>query len=368
MSKVGSKENENKENQNTPLLQTPQKDPPPRPSQRSESKGLSIGVRNQGLKLKYPYLEHQRTTTDSLCAILFICCTIVWAFTSIVGLFAGNLNNFMQPYDQSGNPCGRSLEGTQKYPFLYLTTLDPTKWAKNNVCVKQCPEAENSKIECFATKNITDCNRDIKILSTTLVMNRFCYPDGQKLEDEVAGEVNTKPTNKSFLDFSDSWLTILMAFLLTVIISCLFLLSVRLCSLITIYSIAVSLIVVMVILGIFFMKQFSKGKEVQFSTGNMYTWFLLGTAVCWLFGIFFGIFFFCFFLDNVKISAKVLEISGYYLSENKIALLLPILSSVVFVVYQFYYFIAGTYLFTIGYTEAQEGLPFGKIKWSKVMW
>lgn len=293
--------------------------------------------------------------------------TVLFIFASLVGLFAGNLQNLMQPYDEFGTACGRASSKASNYPFLFLTTLDPKKWGENNVCVKECPEKDGVKIDCLPNKRVRDCNRDIKTVSTTLYMGRFCYPDGETLEDEIKKETAKQSGKQGFVDIKNSWILILIAFILSIIFGVLFLYSVRLCAATTITVIALSLIAVMVLLGMYFMRQFSRGNEMQFKTNDPYTWFLFATAICWLFAVIFGIVFFCFVYDKVKVSAKVMEISSFYLTENKKSLIIPVINAIVFLLYLTYYIIAGAYLATIGTPHVKEGVPFGTIEWTATL-
>lgn len=331
-----------------------------------ENPYLSIGVDNQKYKIKYPIQEEVRERTDTICQITFLLVTIVFIFISLVGLFAGNLNNLMQPYDEYGNACGRVP--VQDYPYLYLTTLDPKKWTKNNVCVKTCPEENGVDLDCFHNKRVKDCNSDIKVFSSTIYMGRFCYPDGETLEDEAKKKAakHSDTGQQGFVDMKNSWILVLTAYFLAIIFGIIFLYSIRACAATTITVIAISLVVILMLLGMYFMRQFSRGNEMQFKTNDPYTWFLLATAICWLFSIIFGIVFFCFVYDRVKISAKVLEISSFYLIENKSAFLLPVITCTLFIFYLIYYIVSAAFLSTIGTSVPSDKVPFGKIEVSGI--
>jgi hypothetical protein len=65
------------------------------------------------------------------------------------GFAKGDLKNLYQPYDSSGNPCGKAAAAD--FPILYFN--DPSNTLTDfNACIKACPTEDTSKLDCLANK------------------------------------------------------------------------------------------------------------------------------------------------------------------------------------------------------------------------
>lgn len=91
--------------------------------------------------------KKERTCTDIACAILFILCTLGGIIAAIYGIKTGDLSKMAQPYDQDGNACGRGK--AKDFPLLFYNSPKPQNLSKENICIKDCPKNEESKIECL---------------------------------------------------------------------------------------------------------------------------------------------------------------------------------------------------------------------------
>lgn len=113
-----------------------------------------------------PELAHgpieNRTITDPICCLIFLCAVIAAFIIAFVGFGRGNPKLLAVPYDPDGRSCGIDLPD---HPYIYFVT-PTTGYLNRTTCVKSCPVYQNEtqreamNLDCVTNKIVLSCNRN----------------------------------------------------------------------------------------------------------------------------------------------------------------------------------------------------------------
>lgn len=279
----------------------------------------------------------------------------------------------MRPYDESGNQCGEKGSPVEEYPYLYFKNMTKEEWNKNNACVKECPKSPKEKVLCYPHGNIVNCTENLEPRESALFADRFCYPV-EVIEDKKAEAKNAakkagisnnlidQTNQQAYYDVIHSWRVMLVAIVLTVGFCFLLLYMMRTCASLVIKICLIGMVVMMALLGYLLFRtwrSFSNGESVNTDTGKF---FLIAAIVVWSIAAIF-LCACCCFWPNIASSSKVIKISSQYLTANGRVLMVPIIFTILLIIFFAYFAFSGMYLFTVGITKHQSKYPFGEIKW-----
>lgn len=320
---------------------------------------------------KYPA---DRSLTDILCCIIFLAATGFSIFLAVYGFSKGNLSNIMQPYDSSGNPCG--VGEAADFKFLYLTSVNPTKWTDLNACVKKCPETEEEEIECKTNEQVTDCG-SLPKKKTYLFGSRFCISTAAAKE-EASGETEGAQAAAKFSfgssfetfqkeaygDVVDSWKIFLVSVVIAILISLLYLFLLETCAAAILYTIIIAMIVSLGLLGWMFWGNYQDLQKDDDPKNDNEKFYMVLAIVTWVIS---GILVLCFccFYSQISLAAKIIEATADYITDYARIILVPIVAMIILVVYLSWWLYSGAYLFSIGTLEYNGKYPWGEVKWDK---
>jgi len=116
-----------------------------------------------------------------MCLLLFLANCGAMFYCAHMGFTKGDLGKLFSPLDGDEHFCGHE-PGYEDYPHLYITyfdTLNVFTNLKTGVCVKECPDKGDAKIDCKATSYVRNCNDDeiIKNIYNTNSLADYCFPE-----------------------------------------------------------------------------------------------------------------------------------------------------------------------------------------------
>lgn len=315
------------------------------------------------------YPTKSRSCTDCLCAILFLLFSIASVGVAIYGFGKGDLQNIVQPYDSSGNPCGRNQ--TKAYPYLYLQTTNPLTWAKTTACIKACPTTPNDQLECHTNNEVSNCN-DLEVKETYTFAKRFCWPKlgAMNISANAHGAWKKLGQEEAYGDIMDSWRVLLISFGVAFILSLLYLFLLEQCAVVIIALVIVLFIAGLTFLGYFFHKAYLdlKAKSINHDDPSK-TYLYLAYGVWIVEGIF--LILFCCLWSRLKLAGRIIQATADYLTDVKRVIFIPILFNFCLLVYLAWWMYSGAHIFSIGENRYDPGSIWGEMKWTpfiKVLW
>jgi hypothetical protein len=128
----------------------------------------------------------------------------VLGYIAFVAFNTGNPKYLAYPFDSEGKQC--KLEpGYEDYPYIFISA-DLASASPIFVCVKECPAAANSTIECAGTIG-QNCTSKVELYATKPLVT-YCMPED--LAQEVVGKLVTDilsiaPLQGYFSDVYMAW-------------------------------------------------------------------------------------------------------------------------------------------------------------------
>lgn len=306
---------------------------------------------------KYP--KKPRSCTDILCCLIFLLATVASIVAAIYGLSKGNTDNILQPFDSSGNACGRGE--LVEYQYLYFNEVTMTDWTKKNACVKSCPIADDTKIDCFKNKEVTDCG-DLKSKASYAFADRFCWPKNQAMAEKVKTGFQKLFKQEAFGDVMDSWKILLFCFVIAFLISIVYLWFLETCALTIVTLVIVLFIAALTVLGLFLYRThlgLKTNDDPHDDDNKTYLYLAIGV---WAVEIIL-IMCFCCLWSRIKLAARIIEATADYLTDIKRIIIIPLILVFVLLVYILWWVYSGAHIFSIGDVVHDQEYPWGEIKW-----
>jgi len=202
-----------------------------------------------------------RHCTDILCCLIFTAFFAAMIGCGIYGFANGDPLLLTYPYDSSGNQCGAPDDSAENYENLYFPAPH-TDYVDLSVCVKDCPDEWNAKIECYPNKKIKGCtwssfgdsavftdtiNQSYDVIEaieaatttratypTIRFLDRFCIPDDnvdvlKTALDEINDEIEIDTIQGWLSDVAITWDASLMVAGFTLVLAAVYLLFLRWC-------------------------------------------------------------------------------------------------------------------------------------------
>ena len=346
-----------------------------------------------------PLGDEQRVCRDCACCIIFVVFLLSCIYVAVYSFQKGDPNLLLYPYDEDGNQCGR--KDLKDYPYLYFYKAKDnlnkiiTKHDINSFCLKECPnekfddDLSSTQLQCFPTSQNTDCTISKKNYFTSKkFLNRFCIPskkeedndptknpdniiigpDGEKyikienLESEDADDSANSLLNFSFFknkigawisDISNSKLPIGLSAIWSLIFCLIFMLFIRCCTAVIVYTVIILILVVFAGMGAFLKVKANKYEDLgddkykKVFNGLAYTCW--GVAAIWL------IFILCM-CNKIRLAVALLEATGKYINKNCCIVFVPFLFFLVTVLWYAYWVYCTLYLISSGTVEGKSDI------------
>lgn len=154
--------------------------------------------------------EEKRECTDVFCLLIFFVFLAGLGYIASVAFKTGNPEYLVYPFDSDGKQC-KLDPGYEDYPYIFISYKLAAITEKVFVCVKECPLASNSTIDCKAGTFVQDCNTELDIYATKPLAT-YCFPvdQGQKVVDQFVTDIlNIAPLQGYFADVYVAWPLIL---------------------------------------------------------------------------------------------------------------------------------------------------------------
>lgn len=107
----------------------------------------------------------ERGCTDLICLIIFLAVFVALFGIAIYGFTKGKPTLLYTPSDPDGNFCGYSDNATD-YPYIYFVAPSATTLYRTT-CVKTCPTANSTKLDCLVNSLVTECTGTVISQSTS---------------------------------------------------------------------------------------------------------------------------------------------------------------------------------------------------------
>ena len=152
-----------------------------------------------------PTSNENRGCTDILCCLLFIAFIGGCVAVTILGFSQGNPGALIYIYDEEGNPCGKSGDKAENYPYLYLYDAieqlkqKNTAFLNRGICVKQCPiNYDTTTLECYPIQNNKECavKKENIYLSYPWV-DKLCVPSKALYDEAKKNKTSTTTTDNT---------------------------------------------------------------------------------------------------------------------------------------------------------------------------
>ena len=152
-----------------------------------------------------PTSNENRGCTDILCCLLFIAFIGGCVAVTILGFSQGNPGALIYIYDEEGNPCGKSGDKAENYPYLYLYDAieqlkkKDTAFLNRGICVKQCPiNYDTTTLECYPIQNNKECavKKENIYLSYPWV-DKLCVPSKALYDEAKKNKTSTTTTDNT---------------------------------------------------------------------------------------------------------------------------------------------------------------------------
>jgi hypothetical protein len=244
--------------------------------------------------------------------------------------------------------------------------LDLTK--RHDLCVKRCPKNESEKIECFTNTNVTDCSKVFSYQTTAVA--EFCIPDVSEYMNGFNDKLKDLGGETVVQDISNSWMLFLICLGAAFLISALYCLLLEYCAGLIITLLILALFGGLITLGFLLKGEYdgiqsgerpgSDNKDF-YKWGYITSWGLAGLLGCLV----------CCMWSRIALAIKIIQATADFITDYQQVLLVPVLSTLMFVAYITYWVYTGAYIFSAGKTEFVKGRAFGKIIWSdetRIFW
>lgn len=319
---------------------------------------LDGSLQNSTIKsTQYP--KRPRTYTDILCCLIFTIGTIASLVAGFHGLTNGQTENILQPFDSSGNACGRGKLAAYKY--LYFNDISMTEWTKENVCVAECPLEDDTKIDCYPNNQIKECG-DLKSVQSVGFAKRFCWPKNQKMTETAKEQFRKLFQQEAFGDVMDSWQVLLISFIFAFFVSVIYLWMLETCALVIVTICIVLFMAAITVLGVALYQTHLglKTNDDPHDDDSM-VYFYLTILV---FAVeFILLLCFCCLWSRIKLAARIIEATADYLTDVKRVILIPVILVIVLLAYIMWFVYAGAHIFSIGTVKHDPEYPWGEIIW-----
>jgi len=131
--------------------------------------------------LNGPMTDSTRGCTDIIFCIIFILFILAMLACAAFGWWSGDPSKIMYFYDEDARQCGLGQMKSYPYIYMYATATElkklNTEFSAKAFCVKTCPNNYRDPVQCMPTSVKTDCLVEFEnlYLSETF-LDRICLP------------------------------------------------------------------------------------------------------------------------------------------------------------------------------------------------
>ena len=355
-----------------------------------------------------PLGDEKRVCRDCVCCIIFVVFLLSLVYVAVFSFDKGDPNLVLYPYDEDSHQCGKG--DLKDYPYLYFYKAKDnlkkaiTRREINAFCLTECPKEELNETQssitlpCYPTEQNKDCMvTKSNYYTSKKFINRFCFPakaeeenydplkdpdnivigpDGEMYvkysafsaqnSDESAGELFNLSyyTNKIggwINDIMVSKYACLGSFIWSLAFCLIFMVFIRCCTGIIIYTLIFLVLIIFIVLGVFLRKKasdYEKLKDEKYEKAmTAFSWISFGVAFIWL------VFILCM-CNKIRLAVALLEATGKYIHQNCCIIFVPFLFFIITVVWYGYWCICTVYLVSRGVEQGKsEIIP--KINFTK---
>ena len=328
-----------------------------------------------------------RGCTDCLCCLIFTAFILAWFAIGFYGFANGDPILLTYPFDSNGNQCGRSGSLTADFDYVYYPFPLPIGNLDHyRACVKACPPSSSSTIDCFYNKttqfkscqfnyeDIAVTNYSISVYGkyqTTDYLNRFCLP-GQSLTgvfegaySRVAGYIQIGVMEEWLGDVYTVWPVIFIVAGATLVIAVIYMIFLRCCVGVIVWTSILITIAVIAVLGGFFQwaalnlyNETTDPDTVRNLKILAYTLYALAGVV---------LIYILYMCNKIRLAIAIMKVGTQYMRDVWHATLVPPCCFILTVALYIYWTLACLYLYSSGTLEKRSGIsPFATVNWSNV--
>ena len=313
---------------------------------------------NQVTRGKYPV--HDRTFTDVIFCILFVCFWIFSMCGIIYGFSNGNLENIGQPYDDSGNRCGE--DGQKEFERLFFVA--PTSLNLKNrttVCVKECPADNTTKVQCYPNLNITSC--DTVVAYPTVRFIDFCVPYSKDAMNEISDKLKGLNLENISKDIQNAWASFLVAAAVAFLISAAYCYLLEYCAGIVVTVLIFLLLGALSVFGWLLSTKYNSLENQDEASQENSSYYYWGSIICWTLAGLLALMVCCLW-SRIMLAITIIQAAADFITDYQRLLLVPLINVVIMFIYISFWIYSGAYLFSVGDSVWEKGSVYGRIKWT----
>ena len=125
------------------------------------------------------------------------------------------------------------------------------------LCVKDCPQTEEEKLDCLPNTDVTSCN-DVKTYQTFKFASRICIPRNHQMSNNVFVKMNVNIWEENIKDIKDSWPVLILLLVCTILLSCIFFYLIEYCASLMIFLMLIGSICALIIFGFYNWSQYNR--------------------------------------------------------------------------------------------------------------
>ena len=314
---------------------------------------------------KYPLIP--RSCTDVIFAIIFLAFLVVSGAGMIYGLNNGNLENIAQPFDEDGNKCGEN--NVKDYPLLFFGYPNSTNLKKRaTVCVKECPQNNQTNLPCYPNKNVTSCDKLYSYESFPFV-DRFCIPFSKDAMAHVKTKIKGIEAENVTKDIRKSWALFLICIAVAFLISAAYCYLLEYCAGFVVTVLIIALLCGLTALGFLFNTKYN-GIMNDNDAENDSEFYNYCAIACWSMAGILTLMVCCMW-SRIMLAITIIQAAADFVTDYQRLLLVPILNTLALFAYLTLWISTGAYIFSVGESIYQDGQVYGRIVWStttKAFW
>jgi solute carrier family 44 protein 1 (choline transporter-like protein)/choline transporter-like protein 2/4/5 len=310
-----------------------------------------------------------RGFTDCLMLIVFILFWIGMIIIAGMAFSKGNPQDLETPYDSAGYPCGQG--NNSGFPYIYF--VDGESLPPNftlTVCVSICPNSASisTTLQCSPNYYVDTCNWPTY---ATQEVFKVCVPTGIiNGSDASWNEVtNLGDLNQGFHDIKTVWWVVLIVALIALIVGFIYLLLIRYCAGIFIWTIILLYLIGLLLFGVI-CYQNATGSEIIEVNNSSIAGFQQSTqkALAYTSFTIFGIsliLLLCLF-SRIKLAIAVLKCAAQFVETVPSVLFVPPAFFLLSLGFYIFWAFSALYIASMASTptSAPMSIPFSHVAWT----
>ena len=255
------------------------------------------------------------------------------------------------------------------YPLLFFGYPNSTNLKKRaTVCVKECPENNQTNLPCYPNKNVTSCDKLYSYESFPFV-DRFCIPYSKDARANVKTKIKGIEAENLTKDIRKFWALFLICIAVAFLISAAYCYLLEYCAGFVVTVLIIALLCGLTALGFLFNTKYNgimndndpENDSEFYNYCAIDFWSMAGILTLMV----------CCRWSRIMLAITIIQAAADFVTDYQRLLLVPILNTLALFAYLTLWICTGAYIFSVGESIYQDGQVYGRIVWStttKAFW